>query len=138
MLENIKNLNLMLNREDKKVLNNEELSSFEIGHFVGCSFKQKIKLFSSKENLSEMLSYSDFDMSDIGKEKTAVFIVIQDEKKTYHPLATTFIKQCYETLIDEAHKAGGKLPIRTNFILDEFANMPPLTDVTTLIFPEYI
>ena len=41
-------------------------------------FKQKIKLFSSKENLSEMLSRSDFDMKDIGKKKTAVFIVIHD------------------------------------------------------------
>ena len=25
-------------------------------------FKQKVKLFSSRENLSEMLAYSDFDM----------------------------------------------------------------------------
>lgn len=96
-------------------------------------FKQKIKLFSSKENLSEMLSRSDFDMSEIGKQKTAVFIIIQDEKKTYHPLATTFIKQCYETLIDVAQENGGKLPVRTNFILDEFANMPPLTDISTMI-----
>ena len=96
-------------------------------------FKQKIKLFSSKQNLSEMLSYSDFDLKDIGREKTAVFIVIQDEKKTYHSLATIFVKQCYETLIDVAHQSGGKLPIRTNFILDEFANMPPLKDVTTMI-----
>jgi type IV secretory pathway TraG/TraD family ATPase VirD4 len=96
-------------------------------------FKQKIKLYSSKENLSEMLSYSDFKMKDFGKEKTAVFIIIQDEKKTYHPLATTFVKQCYETLIDEAQECGGKLPVRMNFILDEFANMPPLKDVTTMI-----
>lgn len=96
-------------------------------------FKQKIKLFSSRENLSEMLSHSDFDMKDIGREKTAVFIVIQDEKKTYHSLVTIFIKQCYETLIDVAQEAGGKLPFRTNFILDEFANMPPLKDVTTMV-----
>ncbi len=96
-------------------------------------FRQKIKLFSSKENLSEMLSYSDFDMQDIGKEKTAVFLVIQDEKKTYHSLATIFLKQVYETLIDVAQANGGKLPVRTNFILDEFANMPPLKDVTTMI-----
>ena len=96
-------------------------------------FRQKIKLFSSKENLSEMLSHSDFDMQDIGKEKTAVFIVIQDEKKTYHPLATIFLKQVYETLIDVAQQNGGRLPVRTNFILDEFANMPPLKDVTTMI-----
>ena len=96
-------------------------------------FKQKIKLFSSRENLSEMLSYSDFDLASIGKKKTAVFIIIQDEKKTYHSLATIFVKQCYETLIDVAQEHGGKLPVRTNFLLDEFANMPPLKDVTTMI-----
>ena len=96
-------------------------------------FKQKIKLFSSRENLSEMLSRSDFDMEDIGRKKTAVFIVIQDEKKTYHSLVTIFLKQCYETLIRVAQETGGKLSYRTNFILDEFANMPPLKDVTTMV-----
>ena len=96
-------------------------------------FKQKIKLFSSRENLSEMLSHSDFDMHNIGRKKTAVFIVIQDEKKTYHSLVTIFLKQCYETLISVAQESGGKLPFRTNFILDEFANMPPLKDVTTMV-----
>ena len=96
-------------------------------------FKQKIKLFTSRQNLSEMLSHSDFDMEEIGRKKTAVFLVIQDEKKTYHSLVTIFIKQCYETLIDVAQESGGKLPYRTNFILDEFANMPPLKDVTTMV-----
>ena len=80
-----------------------------------------------------MLSHSDFDMKDIGRSKTAVFIVVQDEKKTYHSLVTIFIKQVYETLIDVAQESGGKLPFRTNFILDEFANMPPLKDVTTMV-----
>ncbi len=96
-------------------------------------FKQKIKLFASRVNLSEMLSYSDFSIEDIGKQKTAVFVVIQDEKKTYHSLVTILIKQIYETLIDVAQNHGGKLPVRTNFLLDEFANMPPLKDVTTMI-----
>lgn len=96
-------------------------------------FKQKIKLFSSKENLSEMLAHSDFDMKDIGRKKTAVFIIIHDEKKTYHPLATIFVKQCYETLVDVAFENGGKLPFKTNFILDEFANMPPLKDADAMI-----
>ena len=97
------------------------------------TFKQKVKLFSSRDNLSEMLSYSDFDMKEIGRGKTAVFMIVQDEKKTLHPLATIFIKQIYETLIDVAQESGGKLPYRTNFILDEFANMPPLKDVTTMV-----
>ena len=46
---------------------------------------------------------------------------------------TIFIKQCYETLIDVAQENGGKLPFRTNFILDEFANMPPLKDVDSMV-----
>ena len=96
-------------------------------------FKEKIKLFATRANLSEMLSHSDFEIQDIGLKKTALFIVIQDEKKTYHSLATILVKQIYETLIDVAQSNGGRLPIRTNFLLDEFANMPPLKDVTTMI-----
>lgn len=96
-------------------------------------FKQKIKLFASRENLSEMLSHSDIDLETIGEKPTALYIVIQDEKKTYHPLVTILLKQCYETLIGVAQKHGGKLPVRTNFLLDEFANMPPLKDITTMI-----
>ena len=97
------------------------------------TFRQKIRVFTTKKDLSEMLSYSDFDMREIGKKKTAVFMVIHDEKTTYHALATIFIKQCYETLISVAQENGGPLPVRTNFILDEFANMPALKDVTTMV-----
>jgi type IV secretion system protein VirD4 len=97
-------------------------------------FRQKIRLFASKEDLSEMLSYTDFDLRNIGSEKTAIFMVIHDEKTTYHALATIFIKQCYETLVDFAYKQpNGQLPFKTNFILDEFANMPPLKDVTSMV-----
>ena len=97
------------------------------------TFRQKIRAFSTQENLSEMLSYSNFDMREIGDGKTAVFMIIHDEKKTYHSLMTIFIKQCYETLIDVAQKNGGKLKCRTNFILDEFQNMPPLKDVDSMV-----
>ena len=96
-------------------------------------FKQKIKLFATRENLSEMLSHSDVNLDTIGEKPTALFIVIQDEKKTYHSLVTILLKQCYETLIATAQKHGGRLPVRTNFLLDEFANMPPMKDITTMI-----
>ncbi|HBA37268.1 MAG TPA: hypothetical protein DCY94_00965 [Firmicutes bacterium] len=97
-------------------------------------FQSKIRTFSTREELSEMLSYSDFNMEDIGKERTAVFLIVHDEKTTYHSLATIFIKQLYEVLIDVAHKnSNGELKYRTNFILDEFANMPQLRDVTSMV-----
>ncbi len=97
------------------------------------TFRQKIRIFASREKLSEMLSYSDFDMRSIGERKTAVFLIIHDEKTTYHSLLTVFLKQCYETLIEVAQSKGGKLTYRTNFILDEFANMPPLQDVDSMV-----
>ena len=97
------------------------------------TFRQKIRIFASREKLSEMLSYSDFDMRSIGEKKTAVFLIIHDEKTTYHSLLTVFLKQCYETLIEVAQSRGGKLAYRTNFILDEFANMPPLSDVDAMV-----
>ncbi len=98
------------------------------------TFRTKTGIFSSRDALSEMLSRSDFDMSTIGREKTAVFMMIHDEKKTYHALLTIFVKQVYESLIDEAFKCeDGRLPIRTNFLLDEFANMPALKDVDSMI-----
>ena len=95
--------------------------------------QQKVKTLAVTRNLSEMLSKSDFDMASIGEKPTAVFMIIQDEKTTYHSLATIFIKQCYESLITVAHKHGGALPVRTNFIVDEFANMPKFKDITTMV-----
>ncbi|NLC48520.1 MAG: type IV secretory system conjugative DNA transfer family protein, partial [Tenericutes bacterium] len=98
------------------------------------TFRTKTRIFSSQQMLSEMLSYSDFDMRDIGKEKTAVFLKIHDEKTTYHALATIFVKQVYESLIAVAQTCPNlKLPYRTNFVLDEFANMPALKDVESMI-----
>ena len=55
-------------------------------------FLSKIRIFSTREELSEMLSYTDFNMENIGKEKTAVFMIVHDEKTTYHSLVTIFIK----------------------------------------------
>ncbi len=100
---------------------------------IQSTFRSKLQKFATQENLSEMLSYSDFDMETIGEKKTAIFLIIHDEKTTYHSLLTIFLKQCYEVLIDVAQKSGGKLKYRTNFILDEFQNMPPLTDVDSMV-----
>ena len=95
--------------------------------------QQKVKTLAVTRNLSEMLSKNDFDMSSIGEKPTALFLIIQDEKTTYHSLATIFIKQCYECLISTAYKHGGALPVRTNSLLDEFANMPKIKDISTMV-----
>lgn len=59
--------------------------------------------------------------------------MVPDEKTTYHFLATLFIKQCYEVLLEKADQNKGRLPIRMNFIMEEFCNMPKLDDLAPML-----
>ncbi|UYO64406.1 type IV secretory system conjugative DNA transfer family protein [Acetobacterium wieringae] len=77
-----------------------------------------------------MTCQSDFNPKDVGREKTAIFIILPDEKATYYPLASLFCSQNYAALVEVADSLGGRLPIRTNFILDEFGNFTEIPDFT--------
>ncbi|MBE6633257.1 MAG: type IV secretory system conjugative DNA transfer family protein [Ruminococcaceae bacterium] len=93
-----------------------------------------VRIFNTQKQLTMMLSGNTVDLRTIGKKKTAVYIIVPDEKTTYHFLVTTFIKQAYETLISEAQKTSERsLPIRVNFVLDEFCNIPKVPDMPSMI-----
>ncbi|MBR2724783.1 MAG: type IV secretory system conjugative DNA transfer family protein [Ruminococcus sp.] len=93
-----------------------------------------IRIFITQRNLTNMLSGNTVDISNFGREKTAVYLIIPDEKNTYHFLITTFLKQAYEQLIAEAQKEPErKLPVRVNFVLDEFCNIPTIPDMASMI-----
>ena len=97
-------------------------------------FDAALRPFFSQNNLIDMLYGSCIDMKSIGNEKTAVFLIIPDENRLYHRLVSVFIKQCYTELIIEAQKhPGKKLPLRVNYILDEFANFPTVSDFPAMI-----
>ena len=90
--------------------------------------------FNTQKSLIKMLSNNTVDLQNIGKEKTAIYLMIPDEKTTLHFLAATFIKQAYEVLIGQAQKEPDfKLPIRVNFLMDEFCNMPKIADMPAMI-----
>ena len=85
-----------------------------------------IKIFSDT-GIANLTSRTDFELESIGKEKTAVYLIIPDEKESRHELASLFIDQCYQALVNSAQKmSDGKMPIRVNFICDEFSSMPPI------------
>jgi type IV secretion system protein VirD4 len=97
-------------------------------------FDQAMRPFFSQENLVNMLSSSEISMSKIGRKKTAVFLIIPDENTLYHRLVSVFIKQCYTELILAAHRRPSRsLPRRVNFLLDEFATLPPISDFPAMI-----
>ncbi len=93
-----------------------------------------LRMFCVNEKLNKMLSRTTFDMRRVGREKTAVYIIVPDEKTTFHFLVTMFIKQVYEVLIADAQKeANRQLPVRVNFVLDEFCNIPKIPDMPSMI-----
>jgi len=90
--------------------------------------------FIIRKTLCQVLSQSSFDIRSIGRSKTAIYINVPDEKTTLHYLVTIFIKQTYETLVAESHQREDmKLPVRVNFVLDEFCNIPAIPDMASMI-----
>lgn len=82
-------------------------------------------------SIAYLTGMQDHDLEGIGKEKTAVFLIIPDEDTTRHPLAALYVEQTYQALVRLASRSKGRIPVRVNMILDEFGNMPPFKDFPT-------
>lgn len=74
------------------------------------------------EYVANNIQKSDFDLQSFVKEKTAIYVLLSDDKLTYHKLGSLLVQQIYTSLVDASREQGGELPIRMNYILDEFAN----------------
>lgn len=91
------------------------------------SLQSKLGKFDSKE-IAELTSTDTIDFDDIGRKKTAVYVISSDTHTAYDFLLTIFFSQMIQQLYDFADLNGGKLPVRTYFILDEFANIGQVPD----------
>lgn len=97
-------------------------------------FDQKMRTFTIQPTILDMLANNDFDIADIGRSKTAVFIITPDEKTSFHKLVSLFIKQSYEYIIFTATlRKENKVEKRITYILDEFSSLPPITDMPSMI-----
>jgi len=96
-------------------------------------FGEKMSLFDDI-NVANVTSNSDFDFDLLGKEPTALFIIVPDEDKTYFTLVTIIVGLLYRELVKLANlQINKKLPIQIDWILDEFANCPPLADIEAIV-----
>ena len=98
------------------------------------SYNAPMQILYSQDSLVRMLSTPGIDFSTIGTRKTAFYLIMPDEKTTLHSIVSLMIKQCYEALINAAQRRKSRtLPIRVNFLLDEFANLPAIPDMNSMI-----
>ena len=93
-----------------------------------------MRVLTSNEQIMRATSKTNFNMADLEKEKMAIFLVVHDEKKTYHPLVTLFIKQLYEQLVNKARRnENQRLERPVNILVEEAGNCPPFKDPDSML-----
>ena len=106
--------------------NIEMLPEKTFGSVLG-TLQSKLGKFDSRE-IAEVTSTNTIDFTEIGKRKTAVYVISSDTHTAYDFLLTIFFSQMIQQLYDFADLSGGELPVPTYFILDEFANIGQIPD----------
>lgn len=91
-----------------------------------------LRFFTSK-SIYTMTNTSDFILEDIGKRKCIRYIILPDERTTFYKLATLFVSQQYQSLVNLADGRGGKLEVRNNFILEEFGNFTKIANFENML-----
>ena len=97
-------------------------------------FGEKMSIFDDL-NVENITSISEFNFTDIGKKPTALYIIVPDEDRAYFQLVTIIIGMLIKDLTKFANltENHGTLPIKIEWILDEFANCPPLDAIETVV-----
>lgn len=97
-------------------------------------FDSKVRPFAAREDLLEMMSSNNLSLENVGKTKTAIYLIIPDEKTTTHNLVSMFIKQSYEHFIEQTLSLENHaMPVRINYVLDEFSSLPKIKDFPAMI-----
>lgn len=85
-------------------------------------------------NVANVTSSSDFKFDCLGREPTALFVIVPDEDKTYFTLVTIIVGLLYKELVKLANSnPSKKLDVQIDWLLDEFANCPPLNDIEAIV-----
>ena len=91
------------------------------------SLQSKLGKFDSRD-IADLTSTNTINFEDIGRKKTALYVISSDTHAAYDFLLTIFFSQMIQHLYDFADLNGGALPQPTYFILDEFANIGRIPD----------
>ncbi|MEG1499576.1 MAG: type IV secretory system conjugative DNA transfer family protein [Clostridia bacterium] len=93
----------------------------------------KISIFQDG-GICSLTSTNNMFFDDFTDKPSVLFIKVPDEKESRHCIATMCISQIYKKLIERASKTKDlKLPRPVHFLLDEFANLPKIEKMESLI-----
>ena len=84
--------------------------------------------------LRDLMTTDEMHLQDIGRKKTALFIIISDTDTTFNFVVAMMYSQLFNLLCEEADSSpGGRLPFHVRLLLDEFANIGKIPNFEKLI-----
>lgn len=97
-------------------------------------FAEKMAIFDDL-NVENITSVSEFSFTSVGTKPTALYIIVPDEDRAYFQLVTIILGMLIKDLTKFANlpSNNGILPVKVEWILDEFANCPPLDSIETTV-----
>ena len=108
-------------------LSNIVLAPNETRGSIIAVFIQNMRSFVSRESLLKLLSSTNFNIENIQKDKTAVFI-ISNSKPISKRLIPLIVEECYlaATMVNDKTR-------KLNIILDDFENLIPIRDFNNML-----
>ncbi len=76
------------------------------------------------DSLLQLFNSNEIDFYKLAEKPMAIYVVYPDEKGSMDNVVSAFLTQAYTALLDMCDKLeSNKLPVRVNFVLDEFSNL---------------
>ena len=91
-----------------------------------------LRLFTNP-NIAAMTSDSDFSLKDIGWKKSILYMIVPDDKATLYPLVSIVVTQLYSQQVELANEHGQRLPVCTDYNLNELGNFPRIPCLGSII-----
>lgn len=85
------------------------------------------------EYIDNITCKSDFTFEEFEKHKTAIYVLLPDDKTTNNKLVSIMVQQIYTALVDLSRQNGGELKNKFHFILDEFSNFTKIDSFETML-----
>ena len=97
-------------------------------------FSEKMAIFDDL-NVENITSENEFDFTTLATKKSVLYLIIPDEDRAYYQLVTIILGMLIKDLTKFANlpQNAGVLPVKVTWLLDEFANCPPIDAIETTV-----
>lgn len=91
-------------------------------------FATRLQLWND-DAVIRLTAASDFDLRDLGRQKTVLYVIIPAGERTYAPLLALFWNQMAQELTRLADSHDGRLPVPVRMRMEEAANIGTIPDL---------